>query len=133
MRDRLHEAVLTAAFYGVRNHQPLGFHPRDAEAGHGVPVLGVDINRSGPRCTVEDGSMRLGFNYVKEVGPVALERIEAARAKGPFRSLILLRPGDLPMQGLENLVMVGPRRIWHAERGAPVAIRRDRQPAGGLD
>jgi error-prone DNA polymerase len=129
-----------AAFYtAFMNHQPLGFYSPEVIAEdakrHGVPVLGVDINRSGPRCTVEDGSMRLGFNYVKEVGPVALERIEAARAKGPFRSLEdFCARVDLPREGIENLVMVGafdgfgtPRRelLWRFRE-------IQRRPEGGL-
>ena len=129
-----------AAFYtAFMNHQPLGFYSPEVIAEdakrHGVPVLGVDINRSGPRCTVEDGSMRLGFNYVKEVGPVALERIEAARAKGLFRSLEdFCARVNLPREGIENLVMVGafdgfgpPRRelLWRFRE-------IQRRPEGGL-
>ena len=39
--------------------------------GHGVRILPVDINRSQARCMVEDGRIRLGFRYVKEMGEPA--------------------------------------------------------------
>jgi error-prone DNA polymerase len=129
-----------AAFYtAFMNHQPLGFYSpevivEDAKR-HGLRVLGVDVNRSGPKCTVEDGAMRLGFNYVKELGPVALERIEAARSSGPFRSLEdFCERVELPREGVENLIMVGafdgfgvPRRslLWRSRE-------MEREPEGGL-
>src|SRR5229473_2040688 len=65
-----------ALYAGLLNHQPMGFyHPHviveDAKR-HGVKVLPLDINRSYTRCTVEEGALRLGFNYVHGVGDKAL-------------------------------------------------------------
>jgi error-prone DNA polymerase len=101
------------AFYtAFLNHQPLGFYApevivEDAKR-HGVRVLTVDVNRSASRCRIEDGAIRLGFNYVKEIGPVALEQLEPERAKGPYHSLEdFLARIDLPREGIENLIMVG--------------------------
>jgi DNA polymerase III alpha subunit len=54
---------------------------------HGVRILPVDINKSYVRCTVEDGALRLGFNYVHGIGDKALEVLEEAQLKGPVRSL----------------------------------------------
>src|SRR5260370_17305098 len=86
---KLHHAP--ALYAGLLNHQPMGFyHPHvlveDAKH-HGVKILSVDINKSYVRCTVEDGALRLGFNYVHGVGDKALEGLEEAQLKGPATSL----------------------------------------------
>ncbi len=80
-----------ALYAGLLNHQPMGFyHPHviveDAKR-HGVKILGLDINKSYVRCTVEDGALRLGFNYVHGVGERALEVLERAQQAGPITSL----------------------------------------------
>ena len=83
---------LPAALYaGLLNNQPMGFyHPHviveDAKH-HGVRILPLDINRSLMRCSVEDGALRLGFNYVHGVGERALEVLEQAQLAGPVTSL----------------------------------------------
>jgi error-prone DNA polymerase len=51
------------------NNQPLGFYHystvvKDAQR-HGLRVLPVDINLSGAKCTVQEGTLRLGFCYVR--------------------------------------------------------------------
>jgi error-prone DNA polymerase len=129
-----------AAFYtAFLNHQPLGFYSpevivEDAKR-HGLPVLGVDVNRSGPKCTVEEGAMRLGLSYVKELGPAALEQIEAARANGLFRSLEdFCRRVELPREGVENLIMVGAFDGFGEPRRALLWRSRElgREPTGGL-
>jgi error-prone DNA polymerase len=86
---KLHHAP--ALYAGLLNNQPMGFyHPHviveDAKH-HGVKILPVDINRSYVRCSVENGALRLGFNYVHGVGDKALEAIEEAQMKGPVSSL----------------------------------------------
>jgi len=86
---KLHHAA--ALYAGLLNHQPMGFyHPHviveDAKR-HDVTILPVDINKSYVRCTVEDGALRLGFNYVHGVGDKALEILEEAQLKGPVTSL----------------------------------------------
>ena len=86
---KLHHAP--ALYAGLLNNQPMGFyHPHviveDAKH-HGVKILPVDINRSYVRCSVENGALRLGFNYVHGVGDRALEAIEEAQLKGPVGSL----------------------------------------------
>ncbi len=75
--------------------QPMGFYAPDtlvheAEV-RGIPVLGLDVNASEVRCTVEDGGVRLGLGYVKDVRADQIRELVAERERGgPFRDL-----GDL--------------------------------------
>jgi DNA polymerase III alpha subunit len=71
-------------------------------------VLPVDINRSRGRCTVEDGRLRLGFRYVKEVGQAAIAEIEKTRAESPFASLAdFYQRTNLSREAIENLILAG--------------------------
>ncbi len=100
-------------FYcALLNHQPMGFYRpevvvHDAQR-HGIAVLPVDVNRSEEVCRVEAGRIRLGLQYVKEMGPRTLEVILAERKRRGYRSLedFCLRTG-LPEAVVENLVLVG--------------------------
>jgi error-prone DNA polymerase len=94
------------------NNQPMGFYApevivRDARR-HGVDVLPADINSSGIRCTIEDGKVRLGFMYVKELGEKSMSRIAAERERSPFLSLedFYLRT-RLERKPVENLILAG--------------------------
>jgi error-prone DNA polymerase len=105
-----HPAAFCAA---IINSQPMGFYSpsqliRDARS-HGVQVLPADINASNWDCTLEstkdegqntnDDSvrpssfvlrpsiLRLGLRLITGLQKSAANRIEAARAAGPFRSL----------------------------------------------
>ena len=82
-----------AEFYcALFNAQPMGFYPphvltNDAQR-HGIEVLSPDVSRSGARCTVEDGAVRIGFAYVAGIGEEAARALEDERRRnGPFRSL----------------------------------------------
>jgi error-prone DNA polymerase len=62
-----------AEFYcALLNNQPMGFYAPEVITGdakrHNVPVLPVDINRSTWSCSIEEGSLRIGFRYVKGIG-----------------------------------------------------------------
>jgi error-prone DNA polymerase len=102
-----------AEFYcALLNNQPMGFYSpevivRDAKR-HGVDVLPADINKSGIRCTVEGGKVRLGLMYVKEVGEKALSRIVTERERAPYSSLedFYLRT-RLERTPVENLILAG--------------------------
>ena len=102
-----------AEFYcALLNNQPMGFYApevimRDARR-HGVDVLPADINSSGIRCTLEDGKVRLGFMYVKELGEKAMSRIAAERERAPYLSLadFYLRT-RLERKAVENLILAG--------------------------
>ena len=110
-----------AEYYcGLLNNQPMGFyHPsvlvEDAKR-HGTAVLPVDVNRSTERCLPEslDGRtcVRLGFNYVKELGERGRAAITASRTRdGAFKSFDefceRLRPDPPTAEAVSNLVMVG--------------------------
>jgi error-prone DNA polymerase len=92
-----------AAFYAaLLNNQPMGFYHaativKDAQR-HGQRVLAVDVTRSAWPCTVEDGALRLGFNYVKGLRERAGRAIVAVRGERPFDS-----PADVARRaGLER-------------------------------
>ena len=107
---------------GLLNNQPMGFyHPsvlvEDLKR-HGVNVLPVDVNRSDVRCLPEllpaadDYAMRIGFNYVRDLGEDGREAIVKERGGGgPYRSfddfLDRLRGGPIGPRAVRNLVMVG--------------------------
>jgi error-prone DNA polymerase len=89
------------AFYtALLNAWPMGFyHPativQDAQR-HGVPVLPVDVNFSGWRCSWErstdrQGSVRLGLRFVKGLSEAGGKRIETERLKGRYRDAEHLR------------------------------------------
>jgi error-prone DNA polymerase len=124
---------------GLLNNQPMGFyHPsvlvEDLKR-HGVKVLPVDVNRSDVRCLPEriasglavkaEHAMRVGFNYVRDLGEEGRKAIVAERERGAYRSfddfLDRLRGGPIGPRAVRNLVMVGafdglgqPRRelLW---------------------
>ncbi len=99
-------------FYcALLNAQPLGFYSpstivEDAKR-HGVEILNVDATKSKWDCTLEGEKVRLGFRYVRELGPSAKEKIEKEQRKKKFESLedFVFRT-DLPQPALEQLAMV---------------------------
>jgi error-prone DNA polymerase len=82
---------------------------------HGVPMLPPDVNASGADCTVDAGTLRIGFGYVKGLGADVAKAIAAERATGgAFASLadFVRRMGRLAScrlheEAIENLVQVG--------------------------
>jgi error-prone DNA polymerase len=70
------------------NAQPMGFwspHTLVADARrHGVKVLGIDVNASKAKATIENGQLRLGISYVRTIGEDLAKRIEAGR---PYSSV----------------------------------------------
>ena len=101
------------AFYtALLNNQPMGFWSpavivHDAKH-HGVTIRPVDINQSDARCTVEDGTIRLGLNYVHKLGEQGAAQIVTAREAGSFRDLAdFCRRVDLPRQLIETLILIG--------------------------
>jgi error-prone DNA polymerase len=78
------------------NEQPMGFYAPDSlvrEAKNRSPrdriaVLGLDVNASSVQCTVENGGVRIGLGYIKDVAAVDVQALVAERLRGgPFRSL----------------------------------------------
>jgi error-prone DNA polymerase len=100
-------------FYAaILNNQPMGFYTPEVIVGdakrHGVHILPVDVNHSWERCSVENGKLRLGFRYVKEMGEAAIAELEKARAEAPFTSLAdFYRRTTLSRDAVENLILAG--------------------------
>jgi error-prone DNA polymerase len=74
------------------NEQPMGFYAPDSlvhEAqSRGIPLLGLDVNASEVLCTVQEGGVRLGLGYIKEVPAAEAQALVAERLSGgPYRSL----------------------------------------------
>jgi error-prone DNA polymerase len=149
---------------GLLNNQPMGFyHPsvlvEDLKR-HGVKVLPVDVNRSDIRCLPEpieistsgtlpvktEHAMRIGFNYVRDLGEEGRKAIVAERERGRYKSFDdfhdRLRGGPIGPRAVRNLVMVGafdtlgqPRRglLWGwQERWHGHGLRRGIQPQSEL-
>jgi error-prone DNA polymerase len=108
------------------NAQPMGFyHPsvlvEDGKR-HGVRTLPVDVTRSHARCTLErvaatartmgekaaEQAVRLGFNYVRGIGPTGRAVCaEAVRAGATGSVAEFWRATRLQRPAMENLVMLG--------------------------
>jgi error-prone DNA polymerase len=108
---KLHYPAEFAA--ALLNAQPMGFYSphsivRDAGR-HGVEVLGPDLTASRRQCTLEDGRLRLGLRYVRNLGDSLLDRIEEQRtAGGPFASLEdFVRRTGAPTDAVEGLATAG--------------------------
>jgi error-prone DNA polymerase len=74
------------------NEQPMGFYAPDSlvhEAEHrGIAILRLDVNTSEAECTVQDGGVRLGLGYIKDVTSAEMRELVAERKQnGPFASL----------------------------------------------
>jgi error-prone DNA polymerase len=111
-----------AAFYtALLNNQPMGFWNAavlvNEARRQGVTVWPVDIAASQARCVVEEGGIRLGFNYVKGLGVEATTRLLESRAAAPFSSLAdfyrRVRPGR-PVA--ERLILAGAMDGWGLPR-----------------
>ncbi len=105
------------------NEQPMGFYAPDSlvhEAeNRGIAVLGLDVNASSGQCTVQEGAVRLGLGYVKDVASAEVAGLVAERERnGPFRSL-----GDLAARAgvrrgtLEQLAWSGACDSLIVDRG----------------
>ncbi len=100
-----------AEYYcALLNNQPMGFYQprvlvRDARQ-HGVRTLPVHVNRSLAECTLEDGTIRLGYNYIDGLGDVAIDRVLASRAEHPFAGLAdFCERTRLPRRLAERIVL----------------------------
>jgi error-prone DNA polymerase len=74
------------------NEQPMGFYAPDSlvhEAEHrGIAILRLDVNASEVECAVQEGGVRLGLGYIKDVTSVEMRELVAEREQnGPFASL----------------------------------------------
>jgi error-prone DNA polymerase len=84
---------------------------------HGIAVWPVDLERSRGKCTVEEGNIRLGFNYVTGFGEAHINLLEQARQANPFASLKdFCRRTRLPRRLVENLIVAGAMDAWGRRR-----------------
>ncbi len=95
------------------NEQPMGFYPpaslvRDAQR-RDVEVRPPHLNHSEGKCTVEDGAVRVGLEYVESIGDEEAKELAAERARGgPFRTVVeLAQRAALSRDGLESLIASG--------------------------
>jgi error-prone DNA polymerase len=124
------------------NAQPMGFYPpaslvRDGQR-RGVETLPPDVNRSGAKCALEDGRVRIGLAYVRSVGEDDADALVAEReARGAFADVRdLAQRTPLREPGLESLVVSGacdsfgkPRRALLWELG--LVPRSESVPGSG--
>jgi len=128
-----HLAAFTAA---ILNQQPMGFyHPatlvKDAQR-HGLHFLPVDVEKSGWLCTIENGAVRLGFNYVRGLREETGKAIVAAR---PFASIddVARRVRGLRKDELRMLAEIGAlNSLAKHRRDALWEVERALRPAGPL-
>ena len=106
------------------NAQPMGFYPpaslvRDAQR-RGVRVLPPCIARADAVCSLEDGAVRVGLGYVREVRHDAAARLVAQReADGPFRDIAdLAARSELRREQLAQLVRAGACDVFERPRRA---------------
>jgi error-prone DNA polymerase len=110
-----------AHYTALLNNAPMGFWEPSVIIGEakrrGLAVLPVDIHHSQTRCALEEGNIRLGFNYVKGLGQALVERIVERRELAPFKSLHdfwqQVRPGR---RVAENLIVAGAMDGWGLPR-----------------
>ncbi|HMI99293.1 MAG TPA: error-prone DNA polymerase [Gaiellaceae bacterium] len=95
------------------NAQPMGFYPpaslvRDAQR-RGVEVRPPHVNVSGAKCTIEDGAVRIGFEYIASVGEDDAQALAEERERGgPFGDVVsLAQRVSLSHGGLESLIASG--------------------------
>ncbi len=100
-------------FAGLFNHQPMGFYSletlKEDARRHGIRILNPDINRSGTKCIIEDGAIRLGFLNVLDVGEASARAIEEGKKKwDAFKNIgeFLERTGVLEAAAM-NLASAG--------------------------
>jgi error-prone DNA polymerase len=109
------------------NAQPMGFYPpatlvRDGQR-RGVETRSPDANVSSAKCTVEDGAVRIGIDYVNGIGEEeAKALVEERERHGSFVDVRdLAQRTQLSDHGLETLIISGacdcfgfPRRqlLW---------------------
>ena len=109
------------------NAQPMGFYPpatlvRDGQR-RGVETRPPDVNVSAAKCSVEEGAVRIGIDYVNGIGEDEAKAVVEERARGgPFTDVReLAQRTQLSEHGLETLIVAGacdcfdlPRRqlLW---------------------
>jgi error-prone DNA polymerase len=100
------------------NAQPMGFYPpsslvRDAQR-RSVEVGPPHVNASAARCTVQDGSVRIGLGYIRGIGEA---EAEALASDQPYSGVAdLARRASAGTDALEALVASGACDEWGPRR-----------------
>jgi len=104
------------------NAQPMGFYPpatlvRDGQRRR-VETRPPEVNLSGAGCTIEDGAVRVGLEYVQGVGESEAEEIVCERERnGPYTSIRdLAQRAALRQDELSALVESGACDSFGLER-----------------
>jgi error-prone DNA polymerase len=127
-----------AEFYcALLNNQPMGFYVPEVITGdakrHGIQVLPVDINLSTWKCSIEGGSIRIGFRYVKSIGEEKGDSIFKAREMGPYISLQDFADRTrLDNESLQGLIKVGAFETLQRSRRQLLWEAGTMKAAGGL-
>ncbi len=100
-------------FVALMNNQPMGFYPmetlkQDARR-FGAPFLNPCVNRSRAVCSPEGGSVRLGLQFITDVGAESAKLItEERQRQGPYTTAgDLVRRTGLKPQAVLSLVLAG--------------------------
>ena len=106
---------------GLLNNQPMGYYAPATlinEAKRlGIAVLPPRLGVSQAKCTLEDGKIRLGFEYVARMGKAQAKSVEKAQADGPFTGLAdFYRRTQLPKNVVLNMILAGVMDEWGIER-----------------
>ena len=95
------------------NAQPMGFYPpaslvRDAQK-RGVEVRPPHVNVSEAKCSIEDGAVRIGFEYIASIGEDGCEgtRRDGIAAGRSTIVVSLAQRTSLSQDGLESLIASG--------------------------
>ena len=136
-------------FVSLMNNQPMGFYPvetlKEDARRFGVPFRNPCVNRSGVRCVPEDGAVRLGLAFIKDVGEASAQALVEERERhGPYTSPAdLVRRTGLKPQATLSLTLAGafdaliPNRreaLWDAGLGTrPAGKGRRAFPASVAD
>ena len=100
-------------FVALMNNQPMGFYPMETlkqdARNFGVPFVNPCVNRSRAVCSPEGGSVRLGLQFIKDVGAESARLIvEERQRQGPHATAgDLVRRTGLTQQAVLSLVLAG--------------------------
>ena len=100
-------------FVALMNNQPMGFYPmetlkQDARR-FGVPFLNPCVNGSREACSPDNGSVRLGLRFVKDVGAESAKLIVEERERHGLYATAgdLVRRTGLKPEAVLSLTMAG--------------------------
>ena len=126
----------TEFYLGLMNAQPMGFYPistliHDARR-HGVPLLPPCLRDGSSDCTTEPGddpsrpALRIGWRFIRGLGPTGLTALQLARAERPFISIAdVIRRTRMERSNAIALARGGAFAAWESDprRASWTALR----------